>query len=164
MVRPTVNTRKHVVQRSLTTIPNGTTENELIAEVVDVASANQSFEIREGATIKAVWVELWYIGEGSQPVVQISSLEKQVAGIAMTSVLSGDYDSYVNKKNVFKMTQGIVGDANSNPVPVFREWIAIPKGKQRFGAGDKLVLNITCSSEATFDLSYCGVFIYKEYY
>ena len=130
-----------------------------------VATPSTPSHVREGAIVKAVYVELWYIGSSSQPVIQVSSFEKvQNLAEAMTYLQSNELDSYPNKRNLFKITQGVIGDSNTNPVPVFREWIAVPKGKQRMALGDKLYLNIACTAEAANDLEICGTFIYKEYF
>jgi len=163
MVRPTINSEKHLHPRSLITVDNGTIQNLNIA--VAVKAPSTSFEVREGAEVKAVWVEMWYLGSGSQPVIQTTVLEKiSSGGPAMTQPDSTTLNDYLNKKNILYTTQGIVGDANSNPVPLLRDWYKIPKGKQRMGLGDKIVLNIASVAEAANDLEVCGMFIYKEYF
>ncbi len=78
---------------------------------------------------------------------------------AMTFTNSATLDSYTNKKNLLYITQGVSPDANGNPVPVLRQWFKIPKGKQRFGLADALILNLSANVE---DMTHCGVFIYKE--
>ncbi len=163
MVRPTINSVKHIVQRSLFTIDAQTIANVAIVSAVE--SPATSNQVRIGAEVKAVWVELWYIGSSSQPVIQNSSFEKLESGkTSMLFTESQTLHDYPNKKNLFKTTQGIVGDANTNPTPVFREWIAIPKGKQRMGLGDTINLNISALGEASNDLEVCGEFVYKEYF
>jgi len=42
-----------------------------------------------------------------------------------------------------------------------RGWYKIPKTKQRFGLGDRLVLQI--ASQGTDALDFCGFATYKEY-
>lgn len=78
---------------------------------------------------------------------------------AMTFTNSATLDSYSNKKNVLYTTQGLTPDANGNPIPFVRQWFKIPKGKQRFGLTDSLVLNISANVE---DVTHCGLMIYKE--
>jgi len=82
----------------------------------------------------------------------------------MTHAQSQILHDYPNKKNLFKTSQGLLGDANSNAVPIFREWIAIPKGKQRIGLGDTLVFNLAALGEMDQDVEVCGLVIYKEYF
>ena len=85
-------------------------------------------------------------------------------GTAPNATLSDitSMNSYANKKNILYTTQGVLGDTNSNPIPAMRGWFKIPKGKQRFGLGDKLNLNIT--SLTADGMENCGIFIYKEYF
>ena len=106
---------------------------------------------------------MWYLGSSAQPVFHVSTVEKLTSGASeMTSVQASLLNEYPNKKNIFQTSQGLIGDANTNPIPVFREWIKIPKGKQRMGLGDKLVLNIAARGEAANDIEVCGFYIYKE--
>jgi len=163
LVRATINSEKHIHPRSLVTIDSGSNDAFVIATAMQ--NPDSSNQVRVGCTIKAVYVELWFIGSGSQPVVQTSSFEKLVAGQdAMTQIQSVTMHDYPNKKNLFKISQGTIGDANTNTTPVWREWIAIPKGKQRMGLGDSFRLNIAALGEASNDLEVCGIFVFKEYY
>ncbi len=162
-MKPPINSVKHIVQRSLVTIDTGTILNIGVAAADELPDS--SSKVRIGATIKAVYVELWYIGSSSQPVTQTSCLEKNVAGApVMTHAEAQVLHDYPNKKNLYYTTQGIVGDANTNPAPLVRGWFKIPKGKQRFGLGDNLTFNIAALGEAANDLEVCGLFIYKEYF
>ncbi len=163
MVKPMIHSEKHMVARSLLTIQEQTLTRLSIAQAVAVPT-NQT-HVREGATVKAVWVEIWHLGESSQPCVQISTFEKTTGeSPQMTFTQSQALNDYANKKNILKMSQGQVGDSNTNPVPVFREWIPIPKGKQRMGLGDRIDLNVSCVGVADNGLQVCGMFIYKEYF
>ncbi len=163
MVRPMVHSEKHIIPRSLLTIEEQTISRFVIVNSVAVPSGIT--DVREGSTVKAVYVEIWYLGESSQPCVQISSIEKQSGDMSnMSFTDAGTLNSYDNKKNLLKISQGQVGDSNTNPTPVFREWVAIPKGKQRFGLGDQLVLNVAGVGVVDNGLQVCGTFIYKEYY
>ena len=121
-----------------------------------------SVQVREGAIISAVYIEMWILAGSSQPGSFTISLEKRIGGQpAMTFLNSATLDSYPNKKNILYTTQGLSPDANGNPVPIMRGWYKIPKGKQRFGLSDSLILNMSANVE---DMSHCGVFIYKEQY
>ncbi len=158
-----INSVKHVVQRSLAITEEQTISLEIIGQVVD-QQATLPAHIVVGAIVKAVWCEYWILGESSQPCTCTWSLEKIVAGAAaMTQAQGQNIHDYPNKKNIFKMGQGVIGDSNSNPIPIIREWVKIPKGKQRFGLGDSLVMNISCIGEADNGLESCGFALYKEY-
>jgi len=162
-MKPTINSEKHFRPTSLTTVDNNTVVNAVIFEAV--ASPSTSGHVRVGAVIKAVHVELWYISSGSQPTFQVSTVEKVVAGgTPCTSDQMSNLHDYPNKKNILETSQGLVGDANSNPMPVFRHWIKVPKGKQRFGLGDAMYLNIAARGEASNDVEICGMNIFKEYH
>ncbi len=90
------------------------------------------------------------------------TIEKAVSGIiAPTFTNMTTLDSYANKKNVLFTTQGILGENSANPTPVFRGWIKIPRGKQRFGLDDRLRLNIAAIGAA--DIIGCGLTVYKSY-
>ncbi len=162
-MRPTINSEKHFHARSLITVAEDTVLNLTMVEAVrDPTTGNQ---VRVGANVKAIHVEMWYVGSSAQPVFQVSIVEKRVGdGVDITSAQMSDLHLYPNKKNIFETSQGLVGDSNSNPIPVFRHWIKIPKGKSRMGLGDKLVLSIAARGEAQNDLEVCGMFIFKEYY
>jgi len=163
LVRPTINSEKHIVQRSLSTIDGQTASTFIVVEADNDLPASR--HVRVGAIVKAVYFELWYLGSASQPVVQTTTIEKLPSGLVdPTSVQMSDLNNYPNKKNIFYTTQGLVGDANTNPAPLLRQWIPIPKGKQRMGLGDKIIITIQALAEASNDLEICGVFIYKEYF
>ncbi len=162
-MRPTINSEKHYHPRSLQQVDENTVVTMVIANAV-ISPADGS-EVRVGSVLKAVHVEMWYLGSSAQPVFQVSTVEKLPSGLENpTSAQMSDLHKYPNKKNIFQTSQGLVGDSNSNPIPVYREWIKIPKGKQRMGLGDRLVLNVAARGEANNDLEVCGMFIYKEYF
>ncbi len=79
----------------------------------------------------------------------------------MTLAQSQNLGAYPNKKNILYTTQGILADANDGgpTIPLIRGWIKIPKGKQRMGLDDRIVVNIT----AVGALRLCGISTFKEY-
>jgi len=161
LVRATINSEKHIVQHALSIIPVGTTE-QLTVVSVSGASPVTADQVRIGAEIKAVFIELWLVGDANQVGQFILTVEKNVAssagnGFGGMAVLN----AYVNKKNILFTSQGVLGDNNTNPVPVLRQWIAIPKGKQRFGQGDSIIVTI---SAVVGGVERCGVSIFKERY
>ncbi len=151
---------KHYIQYTLTQVMSGTTAafSVIVAEQDYEGAANR---VPVGAVVKAVYIELWGMGPAAQPGTLSMSVEKVVAGApSMTFLQAQSLHDYPNKKNIYYFTQGLVGDANSNPIPYIRQWIKIPKGKQRFGLGDKIVINVTSISE---DNEFCGMAIVKHY-
>ncbi len=158
-----INSEKHIVPQASLTVTENTVVNITVIEADNTLS--NATQVRVGAVVKAVWVELWYLGDASQPIFQVSTIEKIVGdGTPPISAQMSNLHDYANKKNILKTSQGLVGDSNTNPIPVFREWIKIPKGKQRMGQGDKLYINVAARGEANNDLQICGMFIFKEQY
>ncbi len=157
-----IQTKKHIIQQPVQTV---TTSGTFLIEIAEALANNVSAlpsDIDEGSLIKAVYVELWIISDamttGSTNVVLYKDpgganpLPFSNAGTAL--------NQWTNKKNIFNMFQGIVGDQNTNTVPVFRGWYKIPKGKQRFGLGDKLTLAVSALSA---NIEVCGFMLFKEY-
>ncbi len=162
-MRPTINSKKHFVQVSLANIAAGTITKLSIADAVPVSGITGADEVREGASIKACYVEMWVTSDDVTQSSGILTLEKKPAQTpAMTAAQSGSLDTYPNKKNILTTHMGLFSPkTGSNPIPVFRGWYKIPKGKQRFGFDDQLILNVHAQSDG---LNICGFFVYKEYY
>ncbi len=159
MVRPIINSEKKIIQHSLATAGFGTSVTINIADGTETpSSANQ---ISVGSVVKAVFMELWVMSAGAQPGATTVIVEKLPGSSAnITAGEMASLNTYRNKKNIFYTTQGLVGDSNTNPAPLFRQWIKIPKGKQRFGLGDRLQFTILGLVD---DIEFCGLSIYKVY-
>ncbi len=157
-MRPVVNTEKHFDQFSLFAIASGAINNHVIATAVAVpASASQ---IREGAKISAVYVEMWITGDDAVTGSGVITLEKLDGGKTLMSAgNSGALNDYVNKKNIFHTQMGLFPSNTQNPIAVIKGWFKIPKSKQRFGLGDRLLLNLFAQSDG---ITGCGFFLYKE--
>ncbi len=155
---------KHYVQTFITSILTATVLNVEIADSV-IAPAAAANEVLEGSIVKAVFVEIWAtnIDVDTTRAAFNLTVEKRPGNTpAMTNAQSLVLDRYPNKKNILYTTQGILTSGSAGPaIPLFRQWIKIPKGKQRMGLDDKIVLNI--SNVATSTMQVCGVYTYKEY-
>ncbi len=118
-------------------------------------------EIQEGSIVKAVYIELWIragdtVGASGQIVIYKS--EGDTAAPSTTEMAAlGDW---VNKKNIFYTTMGLFNDQDADAIVAYKGWLKIPKGKQRFGLGDKLRIS---TFTPTIDLHKCGFATYKEY-
>ncbi len=160
-----INTNKHFVARTNTTIAAGGIANLTIASAVVAPASSNTFDVTEGAVIKAVHIEMWINGSGAaaSSTQAIIIVEKVPAGqVSVTVAQIVNLQAYPNKKNILFTFQGVLGmqrDGQSAIAPI-RDWLLIPKGKQRFGFGDKLIISI---SSLTTTLQSCGMFIYKEY-
>ncbi len=161
-MRAVIKSRKHIVQLPFNAITTAQREVNVLALVVDRTLADLATEVAEGSIIKAVFVEMW-LQNSANDGHSIVMLEKATSGATGPSVTNmADIDSYANKKNVFFIHEGLTSnDGVGNPIPVMNSWFKIPKSKQRFGLGDRLVLSI--SNPSSNNLNRCGKVIYKEY-
>ncbi len=154
-----INSIKHYVQVPIVTVTNGTTSARAIANAVVAPAVGTTDEVNIGSVIKAIYVEIWVDGDISEATV-VATIVKRVAGsVAPTFTNMNNLMAYENKANVLQVHQGLT-PAGDNIIPVFREWIKIPKGKQRMAVGDKLTLSIAATGT---EVHYCGFFTYKEY-
>ncbi len=162
-MRAPINSKKHFVTQTNAIVASGAFLSiEVIKAVVAPATAT-TIEVLEGSVIKAVHLEYWYRGNDTDGnSSQQSTFVYKAPGGAPLMVLADALNpmSYLNKKNILFTTQGILGDLETVPIPLMRQWIKIPKGKQRFGLGDKLVI-ATASGGGSFRI--CGIALYKEY-
>ncbi len=134
-----------------------------IADAVAGAASSQSDEVKEGSVIKAVFVEMWVksnadAGQDTKFQLLLEKIPAGQTGVTFTQM--NTLMSYPNKKNVLFYSQGVVGDLTTQAIPVVRQWFLIPKGKQRFGLGDRLVVNVSATA---FGINSCGFSVYKEY-
>ncbi len=161
MVRPMVHSVKHYVQYSIATVSGGTPLNKVIATAVAPDAAMGVDDVREGATIKAVYLEIWGRSSGATPSSGQMIIWKAPGGTnnpdATEMAALGDWD---NKKNILYTTMGLFNDNDADAIALFKGWIKIPKGKQRMGLGDDLIYSIFCP---TVDINVCGFATYKEY-
>ncbi len=142
------------------------TGGQLVTEepIVSVESPTASNTIKEGAIVKAVYVELWITGSGIDDFFTII-MAKLEGGFATPSFTNmANLHDYTNKKNILYTTQGLApNDGVSGPVAIHRGWVKIPKGKQRFGLGDKFIISVAARMPADDNIEYCGFATYKEY-
>ncbi len=161
-LRPMVHTEKHYNQESLFAVGAGAISSRIIADAVAVPATADN-QVREGCTISAVYIEMWITSDDDAvPGSSIVTVEK-VPGNSplMTAANSAALNAYENKKNVLHCQMGLTPTKLTYPLATVKGWFKIPKGKQRMGLGDRLLLNIHAQSNG---LSACGFFIYKEQY
>ncbi len=162
MVRAIVHSTKHYKQDSLFSVASGAVVNKTLIQSVAVVDKNAVNEVEEGCSIKAVYIEYWLTGDDAVQGSFIATLEK-VVGDVPDLIAAGQIAalaSYTNKKNVFNVIQGLSPPNTQYPMAAFKGWYKIPKSKQRFGLGDKLVLSFFGQSDG---LQVCGFTTYKEY-
>ncbi len=155
-----INTEKHYVHVPIATIGLGALTSITVANAI--ASRVAASDVREGAKITSVYIEMWMTSDdGAQGSTNVS-LEKRSGGSPiMTFAQSNNLGAFPNKKNLFYVSQGLTPPNVQSGIPLLRGWFKMPKGKQRFGLNDILVLNISGISNGT---TFCGFFTYKEEY
>ncbi len=159
-MKPVIHSVKHIVQYPIDQIATGTKQAIILLTAVESTVANLSTEVVEGAVVKAVFIELWLQNTANlgESIVTVEKLPNQ-AGPSFAQMAA--LFTYPNKKNILFTHQGLTSnDGIGNPVRILHDWFKIPKGKQRMGLGDKLVINI--ANVSANDLNRCGMSIYKE--
>ncbi len=145
------------------TVGFGAVVNNLIATSIEGASTGPQF-INEAATVKACYVELWLSQDSASVIGSYTViLYKDPGGTnAVTTAQMAALHDYPNKKNILFTAQGLLTPNDGGQVPVLRQWYKIPRGKQRFGLGDRLILAVRNNNVSDIDVNTCGVAIYKE--
>ncbi len=161
MVKAKVHSTKHYVQTSIETVTGGAVVNKILALAVAVSDKNTVNEVEEGADIKAAYHEYWLragslTASSGQAIIYKTEGDTNPPSATEMAAL-GDW---VNKKNIFYTTMGLFNDQDSNAINIYKGWLPIPRGKQRFGLGDALRLSVF---SPTVDLHLCGFTLYKEY-
>ncbi len=156
---------KHYVQHSNSAIASGAAINlTIIKAVVNTALPVAVSDVLEGSIIKAVYIETWIKGTGASDAdTQFNMAIYKNPGGSNNMVYSDTLNmmAYDNKKNILFATQGVIGGVGGGQsMSPLRQWIKIPKGKQRFGVGDKLQVIISTTGEG---MQHCGLNVYKEY-
>ncbi len=160
-MRPIITSRKHILQVPINSQMAGTASTTNIARAEQSADHTNVSHVDVGASVKAVFVEIWLLAGSQQPgsiTFTVEKLPSLLNGPTFTNMAT--LHTYANKNNIFYSTQGLTPDANGNPIPFLRQWIKIPKGKQRMSLGDKIVFTLSANVE---DISFCGLVIYKDY-
>ncbi len=163
-MRPIIHSQKHYVQLSRSTAGANAEIPMVIVDSVESTVANTVFEVTEGATVKAVYIELWALGDGNagSSIVILSKCPSNLAEATFTQMAA--LGTWTNKKNVLFTHQGLAqNDGVTGPTLIMRGWYKIPKSKQRFGLGDRLVLQMASQTPSTDTIDYCGFATYKEY-
>ncbi len=163
-MRPIINAIKHYVNiENANTAATTARTIDIVHAVSQSAAGAATDEVLEGSIIKAVMLELWgksNAGAGDDMKFQLV-LEKVPAGAtSITFAQMNNLMAYVNKKNIFYVTQGVMGDQTTASMALIRGWFKVPKGKQRFGLDDRLVITVAAT---TANLNNCGFATYKEY-
>ncbi len=160
-----INTNKHYVHRTNQGVGTGTISvHDVVSSVVAPAAASAE-QVRQGAIVKAIHLEYWLWNAGATTVdsqFNFIVLKLPSGNVDPTAAQLNNLGSYENKKNIFFSSQGVLGPGidGQGALPVIRDWMLVPKGKQRMGLGDKIVVAFTPSGAT---MQFCGIITYKEY-
>ncbi len=160
-----INTVKHYVQTANTGIASGGVTNIAVVDAVVAPATTNAGDVKQGAIVKAVYLEYWIWGGGATGLdtqFNLAVYKAPVNIVAITAAQLLNMGSYENKKNILFATQGVVGSGidGNQAIPVLRQWMLVPKGKQRFGLSDRLMVSVTSTGTL---LQLCGFATYKEY-
>ncbi len=160
-MRPVVNYEKHYTQFSVFAVASGAITNLVLFTAVETPAAVA--QVKTGSKVSAVYIEMWLTSDDTGAGTAIVTLEKAVGiqTVLMSAASSAALDGYNNKKNIFHTQMGLVGPNTQYPMASVKGWFKIPKGKQRMGVNDRLILNIHGQSNG---LAGCGFVTFKEQY
>ncbi len=160
-MRAPINSVKHILQHTTTQVTTGTVTTLVEAVGEHIQDVSNVQEVVEGSLIKAIYVEYWILGTFSEGSYVMCIEKSEFGNPSPIFTEMSTLNSYENKKNVLFISQGLIGEDNANPTPVLRQWVKIPKGKQRFGLKDKLRINFAFLGSD--DIQFCGFTLYKSY-
>ncbi len=164
-MRPVIVSVKHYVQFTNALVTSGgVSVNVLANAVVNTALPATTADVKEGSIVKAIFIEMWLKGIGASDAdtqFNMAVYKNPNGGSVMTAANLNNLMAYQNKKNVLYATQGVIGGVGGGQsVAVLRQWIKIPKGKQRMGLDDSFELAVTATGES---IQRCGLVVFKEY-
>jgi len=163
-LKATINSLKHYVPFTNTATADAGIRSLVIADSQIAPAATNTFDVREGSVIKAFFLELWLRGNGaagtsSTFIFIVEKVPSNQASVTAAQMLT--LQAYTNKKNILFSSQGVLGDIATSSIPIIRNWILVPKGKQRMGLGDRIVASVAPIGAT---LNNCGISTYKEFY
>ncbi len=160
MLAPIVSV-KHYVQTPVTGVASGANLGITVAQAIAKGAARALVsDVEEGTVIKAIYIEYWASADSAGGTINGGCMKLPGGGTtAPTYAEMQNLTTYENKKNIFAFHQGL-GPSAGNIIPIFREWIKIPKGKQRMGLGDILLVKFSFTGHPG---DICGFATYKEY-
>ncbi len=161
-----INSIKHYVHRANTSIASGSVSAHVVVDSTTAPGNATSADVTEGSIVKAVHLEYWLNSDGATgTTVQFVLIVEKVPAnqSSATAVNLLNLGAYENKKNILYTTQGNLGASvdGQSSVPILRAWVLIPKGKQRFGLSDRLVVSM--EPVGSVGAAFCGLATYKEY-
>lgn len=150
-----ITSQKHIVQHSVASVAAGARSIETVASVVNIRTTSNT-DVLEGSKVFTVYLERWIEGQAAGANFGLAVIKLASGNAGPNYANCTNLNDWGGKNNILYMTYGIVG--TTNPVPVVREWIKIPK--KRMALGDTIIVVIWSQSGG---VDHCGHDIYKEY-
>lgn len=158
-MRPRVNTTKHYFHNPSGVVTSGIRANVPLVNVVAQGAAIAfAVDVFEGSVVEAVYVEFWISGVTLDKTATWCIMKLPAGAALPTFAEMANLGSYDNKKNILNAGQGIP-PTGGNVMNIYKGWIKIPKGKQRFGLGDSLEFVI---SAVGTNVNLCGLVVFKD--
>lgn len=159
-MRPVIRSIKHYFHTPSAVITSGNvTAIVLVRSIAQGAAVTAATDVEEGSIVKAVYVEYWISGVTVDKTATWAIYKRPANVAAPTFAEMANLGAYANKKNILNVGQGLP-PTNGNVMNIYKGWIKIPKGKQRFGLDDKLALSIAAVGT---NVNHCGVTTFKDY-
>jgi len=160
-LRAPIHSKKHYVQTSLSTVSAVSVLNTILVDSLETPTAVN--QVVEGALVKAIYIEQWLHNTGADGTEMFIIAKYPQGAAAPTFAQTQALGDFEGKKNILFVHQGLsANDGVGNPIPLFRGWIKIPRGKQRMGLGDRIIVTAV-NMNAANDAATCGFATYKEY-
>ncbi len=161
-MRAPIVSRKHYVQFTQFITSSASVTDHVIAQGVAIQNVNTASEVTEGSVVKAIFLEVWLLTNNTTAGTFVCAVMKSpVNSQAPTFSEMTTLDAFENKKNILFVSQGVLAPNGGNPTPVLRQWIKIPKGKQRIGLTDRL--RVVIAAIGSQDTVGCAFYTYKSY-
>jgi len=165
LMKPVIHSVKHYVQFTNLVVDTGVlSTNVLIQAIANTADPATTADVVEGAVVKAIYIEFWLKGIGASDAntqFELVLFKNPAGNSDMTITNMANLMAYPNKKNILFTSQGVLsGLGAGQSVPVIRQWVKIPKTKQRFGLDDQLIVMILPLGT---NIQRCGLVTFKEY-
>ncbi len=156
-----IHSNKHYVHTPAAGVASGGVFTVILTDAIaEGTTRTNARQVTEGALVKAMYVEYWVKADNPNFTVSGAFLKLPGGGtLAPTAANMAAMASYENKKNCFDFHQGLAPSGDQT-LALFRQWYMIPKGKQRQGLGDQIVVTFAFAGSAG---DVCGFATYKEY-
>ncbi len=163
-MRPPIHSKKHYVQLSQSQVSQSAVLVTTVLLSAETPSSTPT-TIEEGAIVKAVYAEVWASNASSSLIGSFTAgmYKSPGDGNAITAGEAAALHDWANKKNLLYTTQALVAPTDGGLLLLYKGWIKIPKGKQRFGLNDKMQWFLRNNNATAVDIETCGIFIFKEY-